>query len=386
MVDGKATLEAKMIAGKIDGTWNDVIHCLRVVLAASEPLTVECIATFTGFEHATVKKYFDNLSSFFVSRKAGDGCSVLQPFHKSVRDVLTDAYADENGPGYDEQCVPLKDSEDYDCLYVNVHAGTEALATACRNVLVTGVDRLDVERALAAAAETHEAVRYTVRHAGEHLVAVGRLKEASMLLCNVQMIELRATLESDSGGIHALLHEYFRLAVALQKARDGNADLTTRIDEYIRFVRAHRTALRDAPKQTGCHAFNFPSKTTVCLDARALKSWWETRSDWIEWTNKVEAFTPLVMSIEHPEAVRSVVYSRDESKLLSACYDGIVRLFDAKSGQEERRFEGHTGGVNSARSQVTACRLSALLVTRRCACGTPALESRCTSSRDTHVG
>ena len=63
----------------------------------------------------------------------------------------------------------------------------------------------------------------------------------------------------------------------------------------------------------------------------------------MEWTKKVEAFMPLVMIIAHPEAVRSVVYSPYESKLLSVCEDGIMRLFDTKSGQEERRFEGHTG-------------------------------------------
>jgi hypothetical protein len=142
-----------------------------------------------------------------------------------------------------------------------------------------------------------------VRHAGEYLVGVDRFKKADMLLCNVQMIELRAMLETDGGGIHALMHEYFRRASASQKARDADAALTTRVDEYIRFVHAHRTALRDAPKQAGACAFNFSSKTTMCLDARALKSWssWETRSDWVERTNKVEAFTPVDMSIEHPK-------------------------------------------------------------------------------------
>jgi hypothetical protein len=62
----------------------------------------------------------------------------------------------------------------------------------------------------------------------------------------------------------------------------------------------------------------------VCKDAVALKEWWETRSDWIEWTNKVEA--SVVMSIEHSDQVNSGVYSPDESKLLSVCDDGIVRM------------------------------------------------------------
>jgi len=55
-----------------------------------------------------------------------------------------------------------------------------------------------------------------------------------MLHCNLQMIELRLTLESGSGCEYALL----QLAVVLQQARYADAALKTRFDEYIRFVRA----------------------------------------------------------------------------------------------------------------------------------------------------
>jgi hypothetical protein len=335
----------------VEAEWDDVMQCLRIVLAAREPLTVAALVELVDgvvFQE-DVERFVDALASLFPLRKTGDDFDVIVPYHKSVPDALTDEAVKKKQRSNELRYRRLS--------FVDLAAGNALLSTACLRVLRSsdatdgdgdcGAFVLSVERALAAADETHKSVRYAVRHAGEHLVAVGCFQDAAMLLCNLQMIELRVALESDNGGLRALLHEYFRLAEALNKARDGNGVLTTRVDEYIRFVRAHRTALRDAPKQTDAYAFNFPSKTTVCLDVRALKSWWETRSDWIEWTNKVEAFTPVVMSIEHPKMVSSVVYSPDKSKLLSTCDDGM-RLFDAKSGQEERQFEGHIGQVNSA--------------------------------------
>jgi hypothetical protein len=244
----------------VEAEWDDVMQCLRIVLTAREPLTVAALVELVDgvvFQE-DVERFVDALALLFPLRKTGDDFDVIEPYHKSVPDALTDEAVNKKQRSNELRYRHLS--------FVDLAAGDALLSTACLRVLRSsdaadgdgGAFVLSVERALAAANETHKAVRYAVRHAGEHLVAVVCFQDAAMLLCNLQIIELRVALESYNDGVYALLHEYFRLAVALQKARDGNADLTTRVDEYIRFVRTHRTALRDAPKQTGGHAFNFP--------------------------------------------------------------------------------------------------------------------------------
>ena len=50
----------------------------------------------------------------------------------------------------------------------------------------------------------------------------------------------------------------------------------------------------------------------------------------------------------HEDGVLGVAYSRDGSRLLTCSYDKTVRLWNTASGEEIRRFEGHTQWVLSA--------------------------------------
>ena len=50
----------------------------------------------------------------------------------------------------------------------------------------------------------------------------------------------------------------------------------------------------------------------------------------------------------HTEGVTSVCLSRDASHVLSASFDGLVRVHGIKSGRLLKEFRGHTSYVNSA--------------------------------------
>ena len=50
----------------------------------------------------------------------------------------------------------------------------------------------------------------------------------------------------------------------------------------------------------------------------------------------------------HTGGVISAIFSKDESKVLSASADTTIRLWNSELGTELMKFEGHTGYVNSA--------------------------------------
>mmetsp|Transcript_74610 Transcript_74610/g.172838 ORF Transcript_74610/g.172838 Transcript_74610/m.172838 type:complete len:103 (-) Transcript_74610:51-359(-) len=51
---------------------------------------------------------------------------------------------------------------------------------------------------------------------------------------------------------------------------------------------------------------------------------------------------------EHGDYVCSAVFSPDGTKVLTACFDKLARMFDAKTGVCDRKFAEHTDAVNSA--------------------------------------
>ena len=46
---------------------------------------------------------------------------------------------------------------------------------------------------------------------------------------------------------------------------------------------------------------------------------------------------------------------KDGSKIVSGSFDGTVRVWDAASGQEVRRMEGHSGAVESVAWSAVRC-------------------------------
>ncbi len=53
-----------------------------------------------------------------------------------------------------------------------------------------------------------------------------------------------------------------------------------------------------------------------------------------------------LIKLAHSDSVWSVCFSPDDQFVVTGCEDGIVRMFNANTGHEEKRFEGHTKVVS----------------------------------------
>jgi transcriptional regulator with XRE-family HTH domain len=60
---------------------------------------------------------------------------------------------------------------------------------------------------------------------------------------------------------------------------------------------------------------------------------------------------PKMIFTGHGKGVYSVIFSPEGNLILTGSYDGLARLFDAKTGQEVREFTGFTKGVRAIFSQ-----------------------------------
>lgn len=67
----------------------------------------------------------------------------------------------------------------------------------------------------------------------------------------------------------------------------------------------------------------------------------------------------------HGDGVTSVCFSSDSTQVLSASFDGSMRVHGLRSGRMLREFRGHKSYVNSASYSVDGAQVSlSLLVTR----------------------
>jgi WD40 repeat protein len=55
-----------------------------------------------------------------------------------------------------------------------------------------------------------------------------------------------------------------------------------------------------------------------------------------------------LLTLNLPDAVLSVCYSPDGSRILTGCADGTARLWEASSGRELLTFKGHEGKILAA--------------------------------------
>jgi WD40 repeat protein len=103
-------------------------------------------------------------------------------------------------------------------------------------------------------------------------------------------------------------------------------------EDIVRLQRTHTSAQKDLETLR----FSISSMMLTGSFDGTVKLWDAETGNWIR-------------SFEgHTNWVRSIVFSKDGSRVLTASYDNTAKLWNVETGELIRSFQGHTNKVNSA--------------------------------------
>lgn len=133
---------------------------------------------------------------------------------------------------------------------------------------------------------------------------------------------------------------------SLRVSSTGDHLLTAGSDGYLRLWDLGTGQPLWAPLRVGCLA----SAVAFSPDGKRFAAG-SREADWTQSSACIRDTAtgrPLTPVLPHPYIVQGVEFSPDGRGLLTACWDGKVRLWDAASGELKRTFEGHGAGVEAA--------------------------------------
>jgi len=175
-----------------------------------------------------------------------------------------------------------------------------------------------------------------------HMAAGGLWSDLHDTLCSLSFIYVKF-----QAGLGAQLLEDFLANVEdlpRQQEKQRSAFLENRsVKEYQAFVSRNMHILDQFPVLAIQQAINDPQSQKINEDASQCTS----RGRVIKWLNKPSRPSPIKRTINFNEAVLSLDVSPNSSTIACGTQDGIVRLFDAATGNDVGNFIGHANSVTS---------------------------------------